>query len=156
ARQRNTWGASPWSARATELTDLVTWPDSRQQKPSRLPGETAKQRLCSGLRAQFHRPKENLAKLLQQDYLALSAANRVRLQALLRQRSSRVKANLLKAADWPPLPRLRRPRRPPLLVARDLRCRWAKGFPLPLVRARRRWQGPGPCASCPAKQGVRK
>ena len=84
--------ASPQSARATELTDLVTWPDLRQQQPSRLPLETAKQRPRSGLRPRFHRAKENLAKPLRQDYLALSAANRVRLRALLRQRSSRVKA----------------------------------------------------------------
>ena len=133
--------------RATELTDLVAWPDLRQQKLSRLPLETAKRRPCSGLRPRFPRAKANLAKPLQQEHLALSVpANRVRLRALLRASSSGKAKLRRKAADS----------KPRLLVARDLRRRWAKGFPLPLVRVRRCWQGPGPCASSQVKQVARK
>src|SRR4029453_12345847 len=73
-------------------------------------------------------------------------------QVIFPRENSLARANLLAmAADW----------RPPLLVAwqgrvQDSRLQRVRGSLVRRVRARRCWQGPGPCASSLEKQVVRK
>ena len=135
--QRNTSVADRLSVRATGPPDSVKRLDLRLQRP--LLRETLK-----------------MAEPPRQGLLAVSMRQPQATPFELLQASLPVKTKQQKTPDWPPSPRLRCPTRPPLLVARDLRCRWAKDFPLPLVRARRCSRGPGPCASSQVKQVARK